>query len=144
MKVSHQESGILYEITEENGAVKLLDFSTSKSYTFKEAYEAIWMTIELIRNHSFDFIIEDDLNKIAQRAHLSLSGIPRSLIALLKREKINRTYYDQFFLKMLSLYRSGNEAIAVSNKTNFIIDHEISFLLRRSFASNLAAQTVRV
>jgi hypothetical protein len=131
MRVSHEESGIFYDIIEERGNVKLVDSSTNRSYNFKEAYEALWAAIEMMRNVSFDLLADIQIQEIMKRSHVSLSVVPRSVLGVLKKEKISRTYYDQIFLKLLTQYRSGRQAIAFSNKTNFIIDHEISFLLRK-------------
>jgi hypothetical protein len=143
MRIRHDESGNVYEITEEKGGFKLLDSRTNRAHTFKEAYEAIWMAIEIIRNTSFDFVGDDDLEHITKRAHLNTSSLPKSLLSSLKREKINRTYYDQIFLKILSHYRSGHEEVVVSNKTNFIVDYEITFLVRKSLGVNLSIPDYR-
>lgn len=131
MRVSHEESGIFYDILEEKGNFRLIDSSTNRSYNFKEAYEALWATIELMRNLSFEILADMQLQEIMKRSHVSLSAIPRSVLQVLKKEKISRTHYDQIFLRLLSQYRSGIQAIAFSNKTNFIIDHEVAFLLRK-------------
>lgn len=143
MRVSHEESGIFYDIVEEKGNFRLIDSSTNRSYNFKEAYEALWATIELMRNLSFDILAEMQLQEIMKRSHVSLSSIPRSVLQVLKKEKISRTHYDQIFLRLLSQYRSGIQAIAFSNKTNFIIDHEVMFLLRKFSGLSLSVPTVR-
>lgn len=139
MRVSHEESGIFYDIIEERGSFKLVDSSTHRSYHFKEAYEALWAAIELMRNNSFDMLADLHFQEIMRRSHISWSSaMPRSVLALLKKEKISRTYYDQIFLKLLTQYRSGTKSVAVSNKTNFVVDHEIAFLLRKFSTASLA------
>lgn len=143
MRVSHEESGIFYDILEEKGNFRLIDSSTNRSYNFKEAYEALWATIELMRNLSFEILPEMQLQEIMKRSHVSLSTIPRSALQVLKKEKISRTHYDQIFLRLLSQYRSGIQAIAFSNKTNFIIDHEVMFLLRKFSGLSLGVTAVR-
>ncbi|MBT1696748.1 hypothetical protein KK083_07675 [Fulvivirgaceae bacterium PWU4] len=143
MRVSHEESGIFYDILEEKGNFRLIDSSTNRSYNFKEAYEALWATIELMRNLSFDILAEMQLQEIMKRSHVSLSSIPRSVLQVLKKEKISRTHYDQIFLRLLSQYRSGIQAIAFSNKTNFIIDHEVMFLLRKFSGLSLSVPAAR-
>lgn len=137
MRIRHEETGIEYEISENNGNFRLYDPATNRSYTFKEAYEAIWMTIEIIRNSSLESLAEDHLQTITKRAHLNTSAVPKALLSTLKKEKINRTYYDQLFLKILSSYRNGQNNVVVSNKTNFVLDHELNFLLRKSLGVNL-------
>jgi hypothetical protein len=143
MRVSHEESGIFYDIIEESGNFRLIDSSTNRSYNFKESYEALWATIELMRNTSFEILADLHLQEIMKRSHLSLTTIPRSVLALLKKEKISRTYYDQIFLRLLTQYRSGTRAIAFSNKTNFVVDHEIAFLLRKFSGAGLSIPAVR-
>lgn len=130
MKISHLESGSLLEITEKNGNFRLHDSNTNRSQFFKESYEAIWHAIELIRNISFDYLNTNHLLDIATRSRIPEKVISPSIVPTLKKEKIIRTYYDQIFLKLLSFYRSGNDVFTVSNKSNFIIDHEIVSLLR--------------
>src|SRR5688572_21010594 len=98
MKIRHDESGNVYEIIEEQNGFRLLESSTNRSYTFKEAYEAIWMAIEIIRNSSLQSLAEAHLQTITKRAKLDIST-PKSLLSSIKKEKIIRTYYDQLFLK---------------------------------------------
>lgn len=143
MRVSHEESGIFYEILEDKGSFRLIDSSTNRSYIFKEAYEALWATIELMRNLSFEVLAEMQLQEIMKRSHVSLSAIPKSVLQVLKKEKISRPHYDQIFLRLLSQYRSGIKAIAFSNKTNFVIDHEIVFLLRKFSSLGLSVPAAR-
>jgi hypothetical protein len=137
MRIRHDENGDVYEIIEVKGSFKLLDLSNNRSYIFKEAYEAIWMAIEIIRNSTIESLAEEHLSTITRRAKLDKHATPKSLLASIKREKIIRTYYDQIFLKILSQYRSGHETVVVSNKTNFVVDHEVGFLLRKSLGINL-------
>jgi hypothetical protein len=140
----HDESGNVYEIIEDRGSFKLLDYNDGHSYMFKEAYEAIWAAIEIIRNLSLDSITDDHLLQIVKRAHVALTSSPRSVMSAIKREKMIRTYYDQIFLKILSQYRSGNETIMVSNKTNFFVDHEITSLIRKSLGVNLSIPDYKI
>lgn len=137
MRIRHEETGVEYEISENNGNFRLHDSATNRSYSFNEAYEAIWMTIEIIRNSSLESLAEDHLQTITKRAHLNTSAVPKALLSSLKKEKINRTYYDQLFLKILSCYRNGHTDVVISNKTNFVLDHELNFLLRKSLGVNL-------
>jgi hypothetical protein len=143
MRITHEESGTVYEITEQKGSFTLTDSSSERSYSFKESYEALWCAIELIRNSSFDKLKEDDLKEISKYAQVSLSSIPKSLIAMLKREKINRTYYDQTFLKLLSSYRIAIKTVVISNKTNFIVYHELAHLVRGFTGTKLSIPAVR-
>jgi dsRNA-specific ribonuclease len=144
MRINHEESGAVYEIREQKGSFTLTDSSTGRSSVFKESYEALWGAIELIRNSSLDKLNEDDLKVISKHAQVALSSIPKSLIPALKREKINRTYYDQTFLKLLSSYRGGKETIVVSNKTNFIVHHELAHLVRAFMGTKLTIPTARI
>ena len=130
MKINHLESGSFFEITEQKGTYRLHDSSTNKSHFFKESYEAIWHSIELIRNISFEYLSPTHLVDIAKRSRIPEQAISPALVPALKKEKIIRTYYDQIFLKLLSFYRSGHELFTVSNQSNFIIDHEVVSLLR--------------
>lgn len=138
MKIKHNESGNVYEIIEAKGGFKLIDSGVNRAYTFKEAYEAIWAAIELIRNISFDSISDARFLQIAKRSHVAISLSPKSVMSSIKKEKIIRTYYDQIFLKILSQYRSGQETVVVSNETNFSVSHELSFLIRKSIGANLS------
>jgi hypothetical protein len=144
MRIIHEESGAVYEITEQKGNFTLMDSSTGRSYAFKESYEALWCAIELIRNSSFDKLNEDDLKEISKHAQVTLSSIPKSLISMLKREKINRTYYDQTFLKLLTSYRSAKETVVVSNKTNFSICHELAHIVRGFTGTKLSIPALRM
>jgi hypothetical protein len=144
MRIRHEENGNVYEISEGKGGFTLLDLSTNRSYNFKESYEAIWMVIETIRNTSLESLAEEHLSSITRQAKLKNTSSSKSLLSSIKREKIVRTYYDQLFLKILSQYRSGQETVVVSNKTNLIVDHEVSFLLRKSLGVNLAIPDYRV
>ncbi len=130
MKITHLESGRLFEITEQDDNVRLHDSSTNRTHFFKESYDAIWHAIEQIRNISFESISPNHLLEIARRSRIPEKVVSPSLVNVLKKEKIIRTYYDQIFLKLLSFYRSGQELFTLSNKNNFIIDHEIVSLLR--------------
>lgn len=138
MRIKHHESGNVYEIVEDKGLFKLPDLKIDHAYTFKEAYEAVWAAIEIIRNISFNSLSDDDLFVIAKRAHITVSSPLKSIKSLIKKERIIRTYYDQIFLIILSHYRSERESIVVSNKTNFNIDHEITFLMRKSEGVSLS------
>jgi hypothetical protein len=64
-------------------------------------------------------------------------------MATLKREKISRTYYDQIFLKLLSSYRTGTESVLVSNKTNFIVYHELAHMIRSIMGVRLSVTAVK-
>jgi hypothetical protein len=143
MQISHAESGTTYQITEQNGSVVLLDSSTNRSYSFKEYYEALWCAIELTRISSFDLLNDLDLIELCKRSHISLDTLPKSVMATLKREKINRTYYDQIFLKLLSSYRAGSESVLVSNKTNFIVYHELAHMIRGIMGVRISMTAVK-
>jgi hypothetical protein len=138
MKITHQESNFFYDIIEQSRSVKLIDSATNRAYYFKESYEAIWCLIELVRNTSIDHISDNDLKEIASRAHLSLNEVTKSRVAAFKKEKIDHTYYDQVFLKLLSQYRSGADTFTLSNKTNFSIQHEMIHLIRQSASRTLS------
>ena len=142
MRIHHQETGFFYEITEQNDNYKLFESASNRYHTFKEAYEGIWYAIEQIRNISLDKIEEDHFTEIAKRSNLSLASISKSLTVHLKKEKISRTYYDQLFLKLLSHFRGGIDSVTVSNKTNFVIDHEVAFLFRKSLGTGSVLQAL--
>lgn len=136
MKIIHFESGNIFEITDHQVNFRLFDSGANRSYLFKESYEAIWHAIELIRNLSYDLMTPAHFNDIAKHAHVPAEAINPSVIAALKKENIVRTYYDQLFLKLLSSYRQGTDSMTLSNRTNFIIDHEVASLLRTSTGSS--------
>ena len=138
MKINHLESGSVFEITEQKGTFKLHDSTTNKSHFFRESYEAIWHSIELIRNISFEYLHPGHLLEIARRSRIPEHAISPSLVPALKKEKIIRTYYDQIFLKLLSFYRSGQDLFTVSNQSNFIIDHEVTTLLKTTVGLKLS------
>jgi hypothetical protein len=144
MRICHVESDIFYDITEDKERYKLHDSHTSHTYHFKEAYEAIWMAVELTRNMSFDMLTNDALSSIVKRSSSQLNTAPKAMIAMLKKEKINRTYYDQVFLKLLSQFRSGQQTFIISNKTNFSVEHEVAFLVRKMSGVSLSIPAIRV
>ena len=140
MRIYHEESNVYYEITEQKGVYKLVDSKTSRMYTFKESYEAIWQAIELIRINSFDVLSEDDLSAIWKAFRFTIP-FPKTLLGNLKREKVNRTYYDQVFMKVLSQYRSGAEVIQLKNNSNFSIQHELVHLIRQMMGSKVSTSS---
>ena len=142
MKIYHEEGAVVYEISELKDGYKLHDTRNNKVHSYKESYEAIWSAIELIRNSSLDLLTEEDLKMTAQKLQLNLNSIPKALLTQLKKEKISHTYYDQIFLKLLTSYRCGHPEISVSNKTNFIIQHELQFLIRKMVGSKLSIPTI--
>jgi hypothetical protein len=144
MRIVHVEGNVSYQVTEQKSGVTLLDSSTNRSHTFKETYEALWCTIELIRNTSFDRLSEEEIHDMCKRSQLTINTVPKSLLTMLRREKISRTHYDQIFLKLLSAYRAGTEQVQLSNKTNFIIYHELVHLLRDVMRPKLGAPVVKV
>jgi hypothetical protein len=143
MKIYHEQSKVFYEVTEEKDAFKLLDSRTGKLYTFKESYEAIWCAIELIRQMSFEALTDDELKQLVQRAQVPAEKVSRNLVLALRKEKINHTYYDQIFLKLLTSYRCGHEEVKVCNNTNFVVLHELAYMLRRTVGTRLAIPTVK-
>ncbi len=142
MKITHKESGAVYEITQQKESFKLHDYGTERSYYFKESYDAIWHVIELTRNISFDFLDDENLKEIARRAHLTLETVPKSLMSSIKKETLNRTYYDQIFMKLLTNYRAGMDEVVLSNKTNFVVDHEVGNLLKSAMGIRLSIPSV--
>jgi hypothetical protein len=144
MRICHEESDIFYEVTEDNDGYKLHDSHTDRIYHFKEAYEAIWMAVELTRNTSFDMLTDVEVSNIVKRSPTQVDAAPKAVMAILRKEKINRTYYDQVFLKLLSQFRSGRQTFIISNKTNFSVEHEIAFLERRISGHSFSIPTVRV
>jgi hypothetical protein len=140
MKIVHQESNSFFEITEHSKSVKLLDSATNRAYYFKESYEAIWFVIELIRNTSIDFLSNEDLKQIALQSHTP-EELSKSKLAVFKKEKVNHTYYDQVFLKLLSHYRSGSDTFVLGNKTNFSIHYEMVYLVRQSLSNQSSKKT---
>ena len=143
MKICHTESGNIYEITELKDSYKLFDSSNNKSHTFKESYEAIWFAIELIRGTSFDILTDEALNGIVRKAQLPIPFLPKSIVGQLKKEKISHTYYDQVFLKLLTSYRCGHQEIAVSNQTNFDVQHELVHLVRKLVGAKLSIPSIK-
>jgi hypothetical protein len=144
MKIYHEESKVFYEVNEQNDAFKLLDSKSNKTYTFKESYEAIWFAIELIRQASFDALSDEDLKRLVKKAQVPEDRISKNLILTLKKERINHTYYDQVFLKLLTSYRCGHEEVKVCNKSNFVIDHELAFMIRKTVGTRLAIPSVKI
>jgi hypothetical protein len=143
MKICHTESGNVYEITEQKESYKLFDSKNNKSYSFKESYEAIWFTIELIRGVSFDILSDENLNTLVRKAQLPIPSLPKSVIQQLKKEKISHTYYDQVFLKLLTAYRCGHQEINVSNQTNFDVQHELIHMVRKLLGAKLSIPTIK-
>ena len=143
MKIYHEQSKLFYEVTEEKDAFKLLDSRTGKLYTFKESYEAIWFAIELIRQVSFEALTDDELKKLVQKAQVPAEKVSRNLVLALRKEKINHTYYDQIFLKLLTSYRCGHEEVKVCNNTNFVVHHELAYMLRKTVGTRLAIPSVK-
>jgi hypothetical protein len=143
MKIYHEESNVYYEIAEQKGGYKLVDSKTNRIYSFKESYEAIWQAIELIRINSFDILTEDDLSTLWKAFRFTIP-FPKTLLSSLKREKVNRTYYDQVFMKMLSQFRSGAEVIHLKNNSNFSIQHELVHLIRQAMGSKVSNPAVQV
>ncbi len=130
MKIRHKESSVFFDIRQDGDSTLLVDSRTNRVHSFREAYEAIWYAIESTRMISYDALSPARLVEIAKKAHLSPDLISASTVGLLKKEKPIRTYYDQTFLKILSLYRAGAGEIELSNSTNFVIDHEVAAILR--------------
>jgi hypothetical protein len=130
MKITLEQSSS-FEITEDHGTFTLLDSSNQRKYSFKESYEAVWFAIEIIRNLSFDTLSEHALERAAKMVNTSLPQIPRALLSSIKRERINKTYYDQVFLKILSQLRSGAAVLSLESKADFVL-HELVHLLRKS------------
>ena len=131
MKIYHDESNVCYEIEEQKGGYKLVDSKTSRIYSFRESYEAIWQVIELMRTHCFEILREEDLSIIWHALRFTIP-FPKSLLSSLKREKVNRSYYDQVFIKVLSQFRGGVAEIHMNNNSNFSIQHELVHLMRQS------------
>jgi hypothetical protein len=131
MKIYHDESNVCYEIAEQKGGYKLVDLKTNRTYSFKESYEAIWYAIELLRMSSFDTLREEDLSPIWNACRFSIP-FPKTLLNAVKREKVNRTYYDQVFMRVLTQFRSGVQEIHLTNNSNFSIQHELTHLIRQT------------
>jgi hypothetical protein len=144
MKIYHEQSKVFYEVTEEKDAFRLVDSRTSKTYSFKESYAAIWFAIELIRQASFEAMTDEELKQLVQKAQVPAEKVSKNLILALRKEKINHTYYDQIFLKLLTSYRCGHEEVKVCNNTNFVVQHELAFMLRKTIGTKLTIPTVRV
>lgn len=142
MKIYHDESNVCYEIAEQKGGYKLVDSKTSRTYSFKESYEAIWHAIELMRIHCFEVLREEDLSSIWRACRFTIP-FPASLLNTLKREKVNRSYYDQVFMKVLSQFRGGVPEIHMNNNSNFSIQHELVHLMRQSVGVKIGT-TVQV
>lgn len=143
MKICHEESGVIYEISELKEGYELKDSRNNRTYTFKESYEAIWFVIELIRSSSLEKLTEHDVAAILQKSQVTVETVPKSLMTQLKKEKITHTYYDQLFLKLLTSYRCGHPEITVSNKTNFILSHELHFIVRKLAGVKLSIPSVK-
>lgn len=144
MKIYHEQSKVFYDVNEQKDAFKLLDSRSNKTYTFKESYEAIWFAIELIRQASFEAITDEDLRKLVHKAQVPAERVSKNLILALRKEKINHTYYDQVFLKLLTSYRCGHEEVKVCNKTNFVVDHELAFMIRKTVGTKLTIPSVKI
>lgn len=142
MKIYHDESNVCYEIAEQKGGYRLVDSKTNRIYSFKEYYEAIWHAIELIRVNSFEILREEDLSPIWNACRFTIP-FPKTLLGTVKREKVNRSYYDQVFMKILSQFRSGVSEIHLKNNSNFSIQHELTHLIRQTMGAK-AANAIQV
>jgi hypothetical protein len=143
MKIYYDESNVYYEIAEQKAGYKLVDSKTNRIYSFKESYEAIWHAIELIRVNCFDILNDNDLSAIWKTFRFTIP-FPKTMLSTLKREKVNRTYYDQVFMKVLSQYRSGVEVIHLNSTSNFSIQHELVHLIRVTMGVKAGSSAVQV
>jgi hypothetical protein len=144
MKIYHEQSKVFYEVTEEKAAFRLVDSRTNKTYSFKESYAAIWFAIELIRQASFEALSDEELKQLIRKAQLPEEKVSRNMVLALRKEKINHTYYDQIFLKLLTAYRCGHEEVKVCNNTNFVVHHELAFMLRKTVGTKLSIPSFKV
>lgn len=130
MKIHHTESGITLEVREDHGSFLLADSRTQRTHVFKEAYEAIWFGIEIIRGISYGQLTHEQLIDIAARNNLNINNIHKDFILRIQGEKPLTTYYDQSFMRLLSSYRAGVPEVAVNNATGFVIEQEVVAQLR--------------
>jgi hypothetical protein len=129
MKIYQEESKVYYEIEEQKSGIKLFDSKSNRTYIFKESYEALWQAIELMRYSWFENLSEENLSDLSRHFHFS-TPLTKNVLPSLKKEKVNRSYYDQVFMKLLSQYRSGKEEVRM-NASHFMIHLEVIHLLKK-------------
>jgi hypothetical protein len=132
MKIKHKESNSFYEITEAQGKYTLIDSSTKTHYEYSQLQDALWKVIELIRFTSLSNFSLMRLNLLIKQCGTTVSSSELFLNSLPKVE-INRTYYDKIFMKLVASYRMIADEVIINNKTNFIIEDEIAYILRKKF-----------
>ena len=141
MKIKHKESNSLFEITEAHGNYMLVDAQEHKSYDFSQSHEAMWKSIVLVRELNLARLNLSVLDNILKRSNLSITN-PESLLSKIKGEEINRTYYDKAFMKLLANYKMLAEQVMLSNKTNFPIEDEVSYIIRKKTGAALNLVTL--
>jgi hypothetical protein len=130
MKIKHKERNSFYEITEGQGIYTLIDSTTNSHFNYSQVHDALWKAIELIRVASFSNFPIARLNDLIKRSGVSVFD-PIDFLCSLQSIEINRTYYDRVFMKLVASYRMIADEVVISNKTNFIIDDEVNYILRK-------------
>jgi hypothetical protein len=130
MKIKHKERNSFYEITEAQGKYTLIDSIANSQYHYSQIHDALWKVIELIRTASFSDFSMIRLNELIKQSGAAVSD-PNQFLVSLQEIEINRTYYDRVFIKLFASYRMIANEVVISNKTNFIIDDEINYILRK-------------
>jgi hypothetical protein len=130
MKIKHKERNSFYEITEAQGIYTLIDSTTNSHYNYSQVHDALWKAIELIRAASFSDFSITRLNELIKRSGTTVAD-PKEFLCSLQSIEINRTYYDRIFMKLVASYRMIADEVVISNKTNFIIDDEVHYILRK-------------
>jgi hypothetical protein len=141
MKIKHKERNSFYEITEAQGKYTLIDSTANSRYDYSQVHDAMWKAIELIRAASFSDFSIIRLNELIQQSGAAVSD-PKQFLASLPQVEINRTYYDRVFMKLLASYRMLADEVVISNKTNFITDDEIRYILRKKSGIGLRLPVV--
>lgn len=129
MKLQDQASKICIELSEEKNGVRLFDSSTNKSHYFKEIPEALWFSIDTVRTTMFDHLTEQTLIDLSKHLNASVA-VTKTLLQTIKRERTNRAFYDQVFMKLLTYFRTGVGDIPIAS-TNFSINLEVIHLLKK-------------
>jgi hypothetical protein len=141
MKIKHKERNSFYEITEAQGKYSLIDSTANTQYNYSQVHDALWKVIDLIRTASFSDLSIIRLNQLIKESGAPVAD-PNQFLMSLQNVEINRTYYDRVFMKLVANYRMIADEIVLSNKTNFIIDDEIKYILRKKFGVGLRLPVV--
>jgi hypothetical protein len=141
MKIKHKERNSFYEVTEAQGKYTLIDSTINTQYHFSQVHDSLWKVIDLIRTASFSDFSAIRLSELIKESGAAVVD-PNKFLISLQNVEINRTYYDRVFMKLVANYRMITDEVVISNKTNFIVDDEINYILRKKFGIGLRLPVV--